>query len=189
MEASDPLRIALTESRRHIVFAWSVFVAGLVITAFCLMPVIYPDRHPRSFFQNSIVEDLFFDVFAVSSGCWLFSWAAAVNGWKMATKAGQWLGITLICLNQALLLGVWWDLLQQPQALSSGLWAVPWLIQGYILGCFVGFFTMPELTLSGNRSLTALGTLAILLPWLVGRREVLVGTQILNSEILRFLGG
>lgn len=192
MDATDTLRPGLIESRRHIVFAWSVFIAALVITCFCLAPLLYPGRQPLAFFPDNVQEELFFDCFAVSGGCWLACWVAALNNWKVATKIAQWLGIILLSLNQALLLGVWYELCSRPHALEHGMWAVPWLIQSYLIGCFVGFFTMPLLTLSGNRSLTGLGSLALILPWLVGRKEVLMGAHVLHGvfvEWSRALGG
>lgn len=183
-EATPKQPAGLIETRRHIVFAWAVFIACLVLTNFCLTPLLYPGRSPVPLFHDTSLEDLFYDMFAVAAGCWLFCWVAAVNGWKMAGKSGQWLGITLLSVNQALFLGVWWDVFQTPNAFAAGVWAVPWLVQAYLLGCFVGFFTMPALTTAGNWRLTGLGTLALVLPWLVGRKEILMGTQVLNSELL-----
>jgi hypothetical protein len=184
VEESPNKPAGLIESRRHIVFAWAVFIASLVLTNFCLTPLLYPGRSPVPLFNDAFLEELFYDMFAVGAGCWLFCWVAAVNGWRVALKAGQWLGITLLSVNQALFLGVWWDVFQTPNAFVAGVWAVPWLVQSYLLGCFVALFTLPALTSAGNLRLTGLGTLSLVLPWLVGRKEILMGTQVLNSELL-----
>jgi hypothetical protein len=90
------------------------------------------------------------------------------------------LGLIFLCVDQVNLLVVWKSL-GATGALFKGLWIAPAILQIYLLGSFFGFFTLPGLTRDGNRTLTGLGTLALLLPWLVARDEIIAGTQYLHG--------
>lgn len=156
-------------------FAVSVTLAGLAVTVLCLVPLFVPASGVRSPFADQFQERLFFDLIGVISGLWLLSFVAAGSAWRMVMLLSQWSGILLLCLAQALLLGLWNSC---PHNLSL---LTPALMQVYIIGYFLGLFTMPALTLSGNRALSGLGTLSMLLPWLIGRPAIVMGMQLLYS--------
>jgi hypothetical protein len=174
------LKDILLKRRREGVFGIAVLLAGLAITSLCLMPIILPAIAPQTLLPTVHQEKFFFDLFGIVCGCWLLSWVCAVNGWLGMARLGQWLGITLLCLEEAILLGVLNDMTRQP-SLAIGAWLAPALVQTYLMGCFFGFFTLPSLTLSGNRTLTGLGTLVLILPWLFGHDAVVSGTEFLHG--------
>jgi len=144
------------------------------------MPLIFVDCIPQSLFRAALEERFFFDMFGFISGFWLLSWVGAINEWWGIAKVGQWLGIILLCLDQAIFVQIWRAIISEP-AMVNGLWIAPLLLQCYLLGCFLGFFILPSLTRSGNKSLTGLATLVLLLPWLFGRDEIVLGSQFLHG--------
>ncbi len=96
----------------------------------------------------------------------------------------QWSGLLFLCVDQATLIAVW-RVIAESGIMMNGIWFVPAILQCYLIGTFFGFFTLPGLTRDGNRTLTGLGTLALLLPWLIGRNEIVAGTQCLTGLFLR----
>lgn len=166
--------------RREGIFGVAVLLAGFAIIGLCLMPMVLSDTAPRPLFATQQQEQFFFDLFGMIFACWLLSFICALNEWKPMAKAGQWLGIVLLCIDQAVLVVVWRDLATQV-SVPVGMWLAPLMLQMYLVGCFLGFFTLPNLTQSGNRTLTGLGTLLLLLPWLFGRDLVVTGAQFLHG--------
>ena len=167
--------------RRESVFGVAVLLAGLAVSSLCVMPTLLSADTPRHLFLPTLPqEQSFFDILGMSCGCWLLTWMSAVNDWKLASRVGQWVGILLLCAEEALLVGVWRDATWSSTAI--GLWVAPAVVQIYILGCFFGFFTLPSLT-QINRRLTGLGTLVLLLPWLMGRDAVVAGTEYLHGLV------
>ena len=171
--------------RREFVFGISVLAAGLAITMLCLVPMFLRDSPARSLFPDALQEQFFFDLFGWIGGCWLLSWVSALCSWKGMARVGQWFGIILLCLDQVILLGVWNSFGRFDSFLSGGIWLVPGMLELFFVGYFFALFTMPALTLSGNRTLTGLGALAVLLPWLMGRESIILGTQLLCGYFLR----
>lgn len=165
--------------RRQAAFAVSMALAGLAVTILCLIPLFLHDADPRSLFVTTPQEDFFFDMIGWIGGAWLVCWVASICGWRQLSFFGEWLGICILCINQVVLLGVWKILSGYDNFWSTGILWTPVLLQIYFLGYFLGFFTMPALTLSGNKRLTGLGTLAVLLPWLLGRDSLIAGTHLL----------
>jgi len=176
---SDQDTLTPVSRRRQIVFAISISLAGLAISSLCLVPSFYPLAHPRSMFPSVLQEQFFFDLFGWIGGAWLLSWVSALSGWRGVARIGQWTGIVILSLDQVVLLSLWQVMSGYLNFTSSSLWWLPALLQCFFVGYFLAFFTMPSLTLSGNRSLTGLGTLALLLPWLLGRQALILGTQFL----------
>lgn len=168
------------QKRREGVFGIAVLLAGLAITSLCLMPVLLWDTTPQIFMPTMSEEHLFFNVFGVVCGCWLLSWVSAVNEWNMSARIGQWVGILLLCAEEAMLVAVLRDMFS-PGAVA-GTWIAPVVVQTYLMGCFFGFFTLPSLTII-NRRLTGLGTLVLLLPWLFGRDAVMSGIEYLHGVV------
>lgn len=166
--------------RREKIFGTAVLLAGLSIIGLCLMPYVLADTPPRPLFPSVPQEKFFFDLFGMIFACWLLSWVAALNEWRGVARSAQWLGVILLCSGQAVLVNVWRDLANQTY-IPVGLWAAPLLLQFYLVGCFLGFFTLPSLTLAGNRTLTGLATLLILLPWLVASNLVRAGAEYLHG--------
>lgn len=179
--------ISLVGHRRSLVFGVSMAAAGGAIFVLCLIPLFAPYTLPKSLFPDPLQEGFFFDLIGWISGCWLFSWISASCGWQRLARVGQWLGIILLCVDQAILIGLWKAFSDYANFLTGGLWLAPLLLQLFFLGYFFGFFTLPELTNSGNRTLTGLGTMAVLLPWLLGRNAIVIGTQFLCGMFLAFL--
>lgn len=171
--------------RRGFVFGVSVLAAGLAITMLCLVPMFLRDSPARSLFPDALQEQFFFDLFGWIGGCWLLAWVSALCSWTGMARLGQWFGIILLCLDQVILLGLWNSFAQFDSFLSGGMWLVPGMLELFFVGYFFAFFTMPALTLSGNRTLTGLGTLAVLLPWLMGRESIILGAQLLCGYFLR----
>jgi len=169
---------------RDLVFGVSVFVAGLAISILCLVPLFIHDADARTLFPDALQEQFFFDLFGWIGGCWLLSWVSAVCSWKGMARVGQWFGIILLSVDQAVLISVWQSFSQYPEFWSGGIWIVPGLLELFFIGYFFALFTMPALTLSGNRRLTGLGALTVLLPWLLGRQSVILGTQLLCGHFL-----
>jgi hypothetical protein len=154
-------------------------MAGVAITTLCVMPTLLSHSVPRTLLPTFQQERFFFDLFGIVCGCWLLSWVCAVNEWSAMARVGQWLGISLLCLDEAILCEVWNEVFQHP--LSVGEVLAPGLVQTYLMGCFFAFFTLPALTQSGNRSLTGLGTLVLILPWLFGHDAVVAGAECLQG--------
>jgi hypothetical protein len=171
--------------RRQVSFAVSVAIAGLAITLLCLVPLIFRDGNARSLFPDQLQENFFFDIFGWVGGCWLWCWVCGLCDWRHMSRVGQWFGIVLLSLDQVVLIGIWKGVSTNPSLLTDGIVLAPLLLQFYFLGYFLGFFTMPALTLSGNRRLTGLGTLAVLLPWLLGREAIILGSQLLCGAFSR----
>lgn len=157
-------------------------LAGFSIIGLCLMPYLLADTSPIPLFPTSPQEKFFFDVFGLIFACWLLCWVSALNEWKQMARAAQWLGIILLCSDEAVLVIVWRDLLHQEQ-MPIGLWLSPLILQCYLVGCFLGFFTLPGLTKAGNRTLTGLATLLILLPWLMASNLVRSGAEYLHGLV------
>lgn len=171
------LRTALS-NRRQSVFGTSVLLAGFSIVTLCFCPVFFYQALPESLFGDPQQENFFFSLFGFISACWLLCWVSTLNSWTASAKVGQWLGLLFLCLDQVILIGVWKSL-AMTGSLLNGLFLSPGLVQVYLTGSFFGFFTLPGLTKDGNRTLTGLGTLALLLPWLVARDAIVAGTQYL----------
>jgi hypothetical protein len=164
--------------RRIVVFGLSVIISGLSIGIFCLVP-LFLKAHPISIFPDSLEEDFFFDVFGLIGASWLTCWVCALCDWKTPARVGQWLGIIFLCVDQIILIAQWEGLAAYHNFWSEGVWIVPSILEVYFIGLFFAFFTLPALTQQGNRSLTGLGTLVVLLPWLVGRSAIIMGTRLL----------
>jgi len=174
------LNSAPVKKRREGVFGIAVLLAGLTSLGLCLMPILLATTPPERILNTVQQERFFFDLFGIIGGCWLLSWVSALNGWKATARLGQWLGIILLCGEEAILVGVLGDTFTHPD-LIIGFWLAPIVVQFYLLALFLGFFTLPSLTQSGNLRLTGLGTLTLLLPWLVGREVVIAGAQYLHG--------
>lgn len=160
-------------------FGASVLLAGLSIASLLVIPLVFTDCTPQPLFDTNQQEVFFFDVFGFISACWLLTWIAALNNWTAASKLGQWLGIIFLCLDQVNLIVI--ARLMMNEHTAQGLWIGPALVQLYLLGSFFGFFTLPGLTRDGNRTLTGLGTLLLLLPWLIGRNQIVAGSEYLKG--------
>lgn len=169
-------------------FGASVLLAGLAIVNLLVIPMIFaqPDHRSQfsttahSLFGTTQQQIFFFDLFGFIGACWLLTWISALNSWSATAKFGQWLGIIFLCIDQVNLIIVC-KLMMNDHSTVPGLWIAPVLLQLYLLGSFFGFFTLPGLTRDGNRTLTGLGTLVLLLPWLIGRNQIISGTECLNS--------
>ncbi len=184
---SGPDRAASILTRRSLIFGVSVTAAGLAIVVLCLIPLFIPYGAPKSLFPDQLQEGFFFDLIGWIGGSWLFSWICALNSWQRLARVGQWLGIILLCVNQSIMIGLWVAFLEYGNFFTSGLWVAPMILQVFFLGYFFGLFILPTLTSSGNRTLTGLGTLAVLLPWLLGRDAIVTGTQFLCGIFLSLI--
>ena len=181
-EKSKSIRNALA-GRRHAVFSASVLLAGFSIFSLCFCPVLFPLDEMVMLFSTKQQEAFFFDLFGFISAAWLLCWVASLNGWTQISKLGQWLGLLFLCIDQVNLLAVW-NGMAASETLVLGFWVPPMFLQVYLLGSFFGFFTLPGLTQDGNKTLTGLGTLAVLMPWLIARDEIIAGTQVLNGVFM-----
>jgi hypothetical protein len=177
------LKERILKKRREGVFGIAVMLAGIAITTLCLMPYVITYSNPQTLLPTFQQEKFFFDLFGIVCGCWLLSWVCAVNEWEGMSRVGQWLGITLLCVDEAIMLEVWSEAFRQPPTLAAFL--APALVQTYLMGCFFAFFTLPALTRSGNRTLTGLGTLVLILPWLLGHESVVVGSEYLKGMVVK----
>jgi hypothetical protein len=166
--------------RRQSVFGASVLMAGFSIAGLCFCPILFSHSMPESLFSSQQQESFFFGLFGFISASWLLCWISTLNSWTSFSKLGQWSGLIFLCLDQVNLLAVWRSLAISG-GLGRGLWIAPAIIQIYLIGSFFGFFTLPGLTRDGNRRLTGLGTLCLLLPWLIARDEIIAGTQYLHG--------
>jgi hypothetical protein len=149
------------------------------------MPYVLIGTAPLPLFPTYQQEKFFFDVFGMIFACWLLSWVAALNDWAAVARAAQWLGIVLLSSDEAVLVIVWRDVANQVnlENMPIGMWLAPLILQFYLLGCFLAFFTLPGLTRAGNRTLTGLATLLILLPWLMGSDLVRQGAEYLHGLV------
>lgn len=158
-------------------------MAGFSIVILCFCPLALGQAKPESLFSSLQQERFFFELFGFISACWLLCWVSTLNSWQHVAKLGQWLGLLFLCIDQVNLLAIWKSF-AEAEYLLRGLWIAPAFLQFYLIGSFFGFFTLPGLTQDGNRTLTGLGTLALLLPWLVARDQIIEGTQFLNGLFL-----
>ena len=177
---TDNLLKSAIASRRQTVFGTSVLMAGFSIATLCFCRVIFLQTTPESIFSNQQQESMFFDLFGFISASWLLCWVSTLNTWNIAAKLGQWIGLICLCVDQVSLIGIWRAMIESG-SFMRGLWLAPAFLQVYLIGSFFGFFTLPGLTRDGNRTLTALGTLALLLPWLIARDEIVEGLQHLHG--------
>ncbi len=173
------LRHALA-GRRQAFFGAAVLLAGFSIFSLCFCPILFPLDDMVTLFATKQQEDFFFDLFGFISAAWLLCWVASLNGWTQISKLGQWLGLLFLCIDQVSLLAVF-NGMAASQTILLGFWVPPMFLQVYLVGSFFGFFTLPGLTKDGNRTLTGLGTLAVLMPWLIARDEIIAGTQVLHG--------
>lgn len=160
-------------------FGASVLLAGLSTVNLLVIPLVFTAAPTQPLFDTNQQEVFFFDVFGFISACWLLTWIAALNNWAAAAKLGQWLGIIFLCLDQVNLIVI--GRLMMNEHTAAGLWIGPAFLQLYLVGSFFGFFTLPGLTRDGNRTLTGLGTLLLLLPWLIGRNQIVSGSECLKG--------
>lgn len=166
--------------RRQAVFGASVLLAGFSIATLCFCPLIFSQAYFVTLFATEQQEAFFFDLLGFISAAWLLCWVASLNDWQQTSKLGQWLGLLFLCVEQVNLIAVWKGIFDS-ETITLGFWVPPMFLQVYLLGSFFGFFTLPGLTKDGNRTLTGLGTLVLLLPWLIGRDEIIAGVQVLNG--------
>jgi hypothetical protein len=176
---------AVSRQRRETIFGIAVLGAGFSIANLCLTPMFFINCVPQSVFPTLHQETFFFDMFGFAAGCWLLSWVSAVNEWKGMARLGQWLGIILLSIDQTIMIGVWRDIMIANPIALPGLLIAPTFVQIYLLGLFFGFFTLPALTQSGNRTLTGLGTLVLILPWLLARTQIVTGVQFLHGMFFK----
>jgi hypothetical protein len=177
--ADSVIKSALA-NRRQTVFGASVLTAGFSIAALCFCPILFSHYVPAALFFSAQQENFFYSLFGFISAAWLLCWVSSLNSWPAFAKLGQWLGLVFLCVDQVSLLGVWKSI-AEVAFLAQGLWVAPLILQIYLSCSFLGFFTLPGLTRDGNRTLTGLGTLALLLPWLVARDEIVAGTHYLHG--------
>lgn len=150
------------------------------MTTLCLMPTVLASVPAQTLLPTFQQERFFFDLFGIVCACWLVCWVTALNDWPTVARAAQWLGIIILSIDEAILLSVWNEaFLHPPQNLV--VWLAPLLVQTYLMGCFFAFFTLPALTASGNRRLTGLGTLVLILPWLLGHDYIIAGSELLRG--------
>ncbi len=166
--------------RRQTVFGTSVLAAGFSILSLCFCPLLITQASPAPLFFSLQQESFFFGLFGFISASWLLCWVSTLNSWPQFAKLGQWLGLLFLCVDQVNLLAIW-KAFSDSDSLGRGLWVAPAFIQVYLVGSFFGFFTLPGLTKDGNHRLTGLGTLALLLPWLVARDEIIAGVRCLHG--------
>ncbi len=179
----NSLKNALS-GRRQAVFGASALMAGFSIASLCFCPLLLTHAMPAMLFYSQQQETFFFGLFGFMSASWLLCWVSELNGWHQCSKMAQWSGLLFLCVDQVNLLAVW-RAIADTGIMMNGLWIAPAIIQVYLIGSFFGFFTLPGLTRDGNRTLTGLGTLALLLPWLIGRNEIVAGTQCLTGLFLK----
>lgn len=159
-------------------------MAGFSILALCIFPLVFALHViPESLFSTPHQERFFFELFGFISAAWLLCWVSSVNNWSIGAKLGQWLGLLFLCIDQVNLLVIW-KAFAEAECFAKGIWIAPAFLQVYLFGSFFGFFTLPGLTRDGDRSLTGLGSLALLLPWLIARDQIIEGTRYLNGFFL-----
>jgi hypothetical protein len=165
--------------RRLAVFALSVIAAGVSISWFLAVPMMHQQPNVVSLFPDPLQERFFFDLLGFISGCWLLCFISSLCGWPVPARLAQWLGIIFVSVDQVILIAQWHTLSLYQNFVSGGYVVVPLVFETYFLALYFGLFTLPALTSSGNRSLTGLGTLVVVLPWLLGRADIILGTRIL----------
>jgi hypothetical protein len=161
------------------VFGAAMLVSGLCTVGLCLMPILFANSVCQSVFANEQQEKFFFDLFGLIGGAWLIVFICAINNWGAMAKVGQWLGIILLCLNQVTVIELFKILFDYHVSFLNGLWLVPFVLELYLLGSYFGFFTMPALAQKGNKTLTGLGTLVLLLPLLLAKDQIVQGSHYL----------
>lgn len=179
-EVEQPVAKSGLALRRQIVFGSSVLSAGLATIGLIIVPMVCSDKFdPQFLFHTLEQENFFFDIFGFIGAAWLLTWVAATIGWQTVSKFSQWLGLLLLSVDQVNLMLIW-RLAADPSK-APGFWLTAAVLQMYLIGAFFGLFTLPGLTRDGNRKLTGLGTLLLLLPWVVGRNEIVRGAHFLNG--------
>lgn len=168
------------ELRRPAIFTGAVALASFLASLFWLAPFVCRTEEIASIFATALEEDFFYDIFSWVAAAWLACFVFNVGNLTALGRFGQWAGILLISVNQVILSQQCAQLTHY-QGPSANVWVMPMLIEAWLICLYVGFFTMPSLMRSDYKRLTGIATLAITVPWLVGKNAIVLGSQVLTG--------
>jgi hypothetical protein len=165
--------------RRPAIFTAAMAIASFIVSLFWVAPFVVRTEEVASIFSTALEEDFFYDIFAWSAAAWLVAYVFNACAFNALGRFGQWAGIFLLSVNQVVLS-------QQCAQLahfkaSANVFAVPLLIETWLICLYFGFFCLPSLMKSGNNRLVGIATLAITLPWLIGKSSIVLGSQVLTG--------
>jgi hypothetical protein len=158
-------------------------MASLCILVFCVAP-IFLQPQPVSIFHDRLQEAFFYDLFVWVCASWLICYISSICNWREIAKLGQWLAIILLSLDQLVLFATWKSLAQYENLMSARLWVVPAVTECLFLSVYLALFILPALIKQGKMSLTGLGTIAIIIPWMIGKGVIIMGSQLLHGALL-----
>lgn len=167
--------------RRPAIFTAAIAIASFLAALFWLAPFVCRTDEIASIFSTALEEDFFYDIFAWVAAAWLVSFIFSVCSLNALGRFGQWVGILLLSVNQVVLSQQCAQLAHYQAPGAGHVWPVPLLIECLLICLYVGFFTLPALVKHDYKRLTGIATLAIVLPWLLGKDAVVLGSQVLTG--------
>ncbi len=169
------------ELRRPAIFTGAVALASFFASLFLIAPFVFQSDEIASIFSTALEEDFFYDIFAWTAAAWLVAYVFNVCAFYSLGRFGQWAGIVLLSVNQVILSQQCAQLTHYQGPATTHVWVMPMLIECWLICLYVGFFTLPALVKSGNLRLTGIATLAVTLPWLIGKGLIVLGSQELTG--------
>lgn len=165
--------------RRPAIFTGAMAIASFIVSLFWVAPFVIRTEEIGSIFSTALEEDFFYDIFAWAAAAWLVAYVFNVCAFYSLGRFGQWAGIFLLSVNQVVLS-------QQCAQLAhfkatANIFVVPLLIEAWLICLYFGFFCLPSLLRAGHNRLVGIATLAITLPWLIGKNLIVLGSQVLTG--------
>lgn len=167
--------------RRPAIFTAAIAVASFLTSLFWLAPFVCKTEEIASIFPIALEEIFFYDIFAWVAAAWLVSFVFFVCAMPAVGRFGQWVGIFLISMDQVVLYQQCAQLAHLQGSDANNVWVMPLLIEFWLICLYIGFFTLPALMKHDYKRLTGIATLAIVLPWLLGKDAIVLGSQVLTG--------
>lgn len=178
-QIDNQMKNQLMALRRPAIFTGAMAVASFIASLLWAAPYVVRTEEVASIFSTALEEDFFYDIFAWAAAAWLVAYICNACAFYALGRFGQWGGIFLLSVNQVVLS-------QQCAQLahfkaSVHVYAVPLIIEAWLICLYFGFFTMPSLMKAGNNRLVGIATLVVTLPWLLGKSAIVLGSQVLTG--------
>lgn len=164
--------------RRPAIFTAVMAIASFIVSVFWIAPFVFHTEEIASIFSTALEEDFFYDIFAWAACAWLVAYVFSVSEFNGLARFGQWGGIILLSVTQVVLSQ---QCAQLAQSQVSNFYIVPMIIETWIICLYGGFFMLPSLIKAGYLRLAGIATLAVTLPWLIGKSSIVLGSQVITG--------
>ena len=164
--------------RRPAIFTAVMAIASFIVSIFWIAPFVFHTEEIASIFSTALEEDFFYDIFAWSAAAWLVAYVCSAAEFFGLSRFGQWAGIILLSVNQVVLSQ---QCTQLAQSQIHNVYVVPLVIEAWVICLYGGFFMLPSLVKAGYLRLTGIATLAVTLPWLLGKTAIVLGSQVVTG--------